>query len=167
MSSLRARAVLHRSAAVSGPLRRRLSTWIRTSECSAEFANTCRRKDTTRPSGSRSRSIKTFNFTAGELMAPRALNAWISCSTSSSISAQAAAHTHAQLGPAPGGGDEIQVSADSQRLFAQKRQSEMARVCCVRVEAAAVVGYRQFHIGRPNLEGQLHLCGLGMFGNVA
>ena len=77
-----------RSAAISGPLRRRLSTCMRTSECSAEFANTCRRKDTTRPSGSRSRSIKTFNLTAGELMAPRASNAWINCERCRALWAQ-------------------------------------------------------------------------------
>ena len=83
------------------------------------------------------------------------------------MSATPATHTHAQLGPAPGGGDEIQGGADSQRLFAHQLQTEMTGVWCVGVEAAAVIGYRQRHIGRPNFEDQLHLCGLGMFGNVA
>jgi len=42
----------------------------------------------------------------------------------------------------------------------------MARVCCVWVEAAAVVGDQQRHIGRTDLEHQVYVCGLGVFGYV-
>jgi hypothetical protein len=83
-----------------------------------------------------------------------------------SISTALPPHTHANLSSAAGGAYEFQGGADSQRLLAHQLESEVARMCCVWVEATPVVGYQQRQFGGTNLEHEVYVCGLGVFGNI-
>jgi hypothetical protein len=75
-------------------------------------------------------------------------------------------HTHANLSSAAGSAYELKGGAYTQRLLAHQLESEVARMCCVWVEATPVVSYQQRHIGGTNLEYQVYVCSLGVFGDI-